>query len=87
MSRKISHLGWTALVIGVLGPSAPQALACAVCFGDPNSAMAKGAAAGVMVLAGVISGVLACIVGTAVFWVRRSRLINRQEGVASCRTP
>lgn len=87
MSRKNIHLGWLTAAIGILGPPAQQALACAVCFGDPNSPMAKGAAAGVLFLAGVISFVLLGIAGTAVFWVRRSRLINRQEGVASCRTP
>lgn len=87
MNRKIIYLGWPTAAIGILGPSAQQALACAVCFGDPNSPMAKGAAAGVLFLAGVISFVLLGIAGTAIFWVRRSRLIDQQKGVGPCRTP
>ena len=47
--------------------------ACAVCFGDPNSLLAKGAAAGVLVLVGVISVVLLGVAGTGMFWVHRSR--------------
>ena len=51
--------------------------ACAVCFGDPNSPLVKGAAAGVLVLVGVISVVLLGVAGTGMFWVHRSRRLAR----------
>ncbi|MCH7591593.1 MAG: hypothetical protein IH989_02280 [Planctomycetes bacterium] len=58
--------------------------ACAVCFGDPNSPMVKGAAAGVLVLVGVISFVLLGVAGTGMFWVHRSRRLAR--GVEEAKT-
>ena len=48
-------------------------LACAVCYGNPESDMAKGAAAGVLVLMGIVVSVLVGIVGVTIFWVRRAR--------------
>ena len=51
-------------------------LACAVCFGDPNSFMNQGARAGILILLGVIGTVLAFIVGVALFWIRRARLLQ-----------
>lgn len=53
-----------------------SARACAACFGDPDSSMAKGAVAGVIVLLGVIGFVLVGIAGTALFWMRRSTRIQ-----------
>lgn len=47
------------------------AQACSVCFGDPNSQMAKGVNAGVLVLLGVVGVVLtlfAILIGY--FWWR-----------------
>ena len=38
--------------------SAQTALACSVCYGDPNSPMTKGVEAGVLVLLGVVGTVL-----------------------------
>ncbi len=52
------------------------ALACSVCFGDPDSPMAKGAVAGVYVMVGFIGFVLLGIAGTACFWMVRGRRIN-----------
>lgn len=60
-----------AAAIGVMFPEVARA--CAVCYGDPESDMAKGAAAGVMVLMGIIGSVLVGIVGVTIFWVRRAR--------------
>ena len=51
-------------------------LACSVCFGDPNSALSKGAAAGVLFLIAVIAFVLAAIGITAFRWTLRSRKIH-----------
>lgn len=53
------------------------ARACAVCFGDPESAMAKGVVAGVWVLLGVVSFVLVGVAGISLFWVHRSRMLTR----------
>lgn len=56
---------------------ADGASACSVCFGDPDSAMAKGAAAGVLLLAGVAGFVLASVAGTGLFWIHRARVLRR----------
>lgn len=50
--------------------------ACAVCFGDPESPMAKGAVAGILVLLGVVGCVLTAFVGTGLYWIRRSRCVG-----------
>ena len=62
--------------------SAQPALACSVCYGDPNSAMSQGAQAGVLVLLGVIGVVLLGLASVLVFWIRRSaNLENQIRGV------
>ncbi len=66
-----------ALVVLVSLISVTDVRACAVCFGDPDSPMAKGVVAGVFVLVGVVSVVLAGLVGTSLFWVRRGRRLTR----------
>lgn len=63
-------LAWLAL-------SSPAALACSVCFGDPDSPLTKGAMMGVLVMVGVVGFVLLCIAGTGVFWMHRGRQIAR----------
>ncbi len=50
-------------------------MACAVCFGDPNAAMTKGAVAGMLSLLGVTLLVLAGIAATGIAWARRARAI------------
>mgnify|MGYP001604192391 CR=1 FL=1 len=55
---------------------APFILACSVCFGDPNSALSKGALAGVLFLGGTIGIVLAWIAITAWIWSRRAKNID-----------
>lgn len=55
------------------------ATACAVCFGDPNSDMAKGAAAGVLAMVGIIYGVLMCFAGVTVFWIIRMKRSAAQD--------
>ncbi len=57
--------------------SAQPALACAVCFGDPNSAMSQGAQAGVLVLLGVVGVVLTGLASLLVFWMRRAAKLER----------
>ena len=56
---------------------APTVQACAVCFGDPESPMTKGAAAGVIVLVGVVGFVLVGIMGVTAFWIHRGHRAAR----------
>ena len=67
----------------VLLLSAQPALACSVCYGDPNSEMTKGAQAGVLVLLGVVGVVLTGLASLLIFWMRRAanleRLVNADE--------
>lgn len=64
---------------------ADRAMACAVCFGDPDSSMVKGATAGVLVLLGVIGVVLAGFVGTGLFWMQRNRRLATGDSAPSSR--
>ena len=52
--------------------------ACAVCFGNPESSLSKGALAGVLILLGVVVTVLGGIAGMALFWMKRAR--NLESG-------
>ena len=54
-------------------------VACAVCFGNPNSALSKGVAAGVLLLMGVIATVLAGIVVVGLTWLRRARQLSNKS--------
>ena len=63
--------------LGVLLSAAP-ALACSVCYGDPNSAMSQGAKAGVLVLLGVIGVVLIGFASLLIFWMRRAAQLETQ---------
>lgn len=55
--------------------------ACAVCFGDPESDMAKGAIAGIMVLTGFIGFVLLGVTGTGLYWIHRSRQLSSNQKI------
>ncbi len=57
--------------------SAQPALACSVCYGDPNSAMTLGAQAGVLVLLGVVGTVLTGLASLLIFWMRRAANLRR----------
>ena len=57
--------------LGVLLIAQP-ALACSVCYGDPDSAMSQGAKAGVLVLLGVVGVVLLWVASLLLFWGRRA---------------
>ena len=56
--------------------SAAPALACSVCYGDPNSAMSQGAKAGVLVLLGVVGVVLTGLASLLIFWMRRAATLK-----------
>ena len=57
--------------------TAQPVLACSVCYGDPNSAMAQGAQAGVLVLLGVVGVVLTGLASLLIFWMRRAANLER----------
>ena len=62
-----------AILIGLAALlSAQPALACSVCFGDPNSSMNQGAQAGMLVLLGVVGVVLTGLASMMLFWMRRA---------------
>ncbi len=67
------------LAVAVVACMTDRAAACAVCYGDPDSPMAKGVVAGVLTLVGVIGFVLVGIAGTGLFWIQRSRRLGRLE--------
>ncbi len=73
MSRHRLTRLWLTMVacLGAL-LSAQPALACSVCYGDPNAAMTQGAQAGVLVLLGVVCVVLLGLASMLLFWVRRA---------------
>ncbi len=60
--------------------NAQPVLACAVCYGDPNSAMSHGARAGVLVLLGVVGVVLLGLASMLIFWMRRAANLENQGG-------
>ncbi len=57
--------------------SAQPAMACSVCYGDPNSQMTHGAQAGMLVLLGVIAAVLTGLASLLLFWMRRAANLTR----------
>ena len=75
MKRLLAPLSATAAGALALMRTNP-AFACAVCFGDPNSSLTKGAKAGVLVLLGVIVTLLSAIGYVIVFWSRRARAMQ-----------
>ncbi len=60
------------LVSGVLA-TAPQALACSVCFGNPNSLQSKALGVAVLFLLGTTGIVLTGIISCIVLWSRRAK--------------
>ena len=73
------RLVFGAVLVSALWSAVQPAVACSVCFGDPDSPMAKGAVMGVLVLGGFIGFVLLGIAGTGLFWIHRSRKLARKE--------
>jgi len=74
MARSVSIPSISLTILACLGVLliASPALACSVCYGDPNSAMSQGAKAGVLVLLGVIGVVLTGVASLLIFWMRRA---------------
>lgn len=77
--RRVARNGWArGSTLLVMGSAVREAQACAVCFGDPDSAMAQGVVWGVLVLVGIVGFVLAGVAGTALFWLHRSRRLGSE---------
>lgn len=53
-------------------------LACAACYGDPNSPLSKGTFWGVLALIGIIVVVLGGFGSLFVFWMRRAKALERE---------
>ncbi len=54
-------------------------LACAICFGDPNSQMTKGVVAAVLLLVGVVGSVLGGILAVSFTWIARARKLEKNK--------
>jgi hypothetical protein len=67
----------TALVTLALLALPQLASACPVCFGDPNSAMGKGASNGVLFMIGIVAFVQLGFI--ALFWSFRRRMRELQK--------
>lgn len=67
----------TALVAYLIAAVPTQA--CSTCFGDPDSSIAKGATAGVFVLAIITYSVVMTLGGTVAFWCYRARKLSDQS--------
>jgi len=63
----------------VSGLSSALILACAVCFGDPNDPMTKGAEAAVAVLGAFIVVLLGGVAFFIGFWARRARQLREDR--------
>ena len=67
------HLFPMALTILICTTAIAQpAMACSVCYGDPNSPMTHGVQAGVLVLLGVVGVVLMLLASLLLFWMSRA---------------
>jgi len=60
-----------------------EALACATCFGNPDSSMSKGVVWGVLVLVSIVISVLTAIAGVGLFWLQRSRRLTQLDDSSS----
>jgi len=70
---------WTILIaFAAPGIFVRTAQACAVCFGDPNSNMARSALVGVLFLGVVILSVLVTIASMAICWYKRAKRLESQ---------
>jgi len=71
-SRTSIRAALAAVCLWAIGSASP-AQACAVCQGNPDDPMTRGAASGVIVLALVAYSVLLGFASMALYWVVRAR--------------
>lgn len=89
----------TRVLVTLLVVLAPRvALACPVCFGQNDSAMAVAMNSGVLLMLGVVAAVLGAFAAFIIYLIRRANLVtdereasvgsytgsNPQEGTARC---
>lgn len=74
--KKLRNVGYIALAATVALYS-DRALACAVCFGDPNSAMVQSVNAAMSFFLGLVAFMLAAFAGTFFYWRSRARALSR----------
>ena len=79
--KLVRKLIGTAVLLG-LSSAAQGALACAACYGQSDSPMAKGMNAGIYVLLGFIGAVLSGAATFFVFLARRSAAVNKAHDAA-----
>ena len=65
--------------VATLALCAAPALACSVCYGDPDSPEVKAMQAGILVLLGCIGTVLTGFAGLFLYWFSRSRRLTMAE--------
>ncbi len=85
MTTRNTSRQWIAVLVVAAGLwllSAAPAGACAVCGGDPDSDMVKGAESGVLLMIIVTYGVLLGFAGLAATWFVRSRRLARLPDAA-----
>jgi hypothetical protein len=70
----VKRLGQILLTALLLGAWQPAALACATCYGQSDSNLAKGMNAGIFVLLLVVAGVLGTFAAFFVYLARRAAL-------------
>lgn len=64
------------MFLAIIAASSPQALACSVCFGDPNSMQSKALAVAVLFLLGTVGAVLGGIAYSMFTWSRRAKKLS-----------
>lgn len=77
--RKMKKLDSTlvgALILLSTFFSGHPALACAVCYGDPNSSLIRSMKMGMLSLAGLIYLLLGAMIVVAVSWIKRSKRLR-----------
>ena len=79
MSKRFAHRFVLPLAALAMVLTANSGWSCAVCFGDPEAPMTKGAQAGVIFLAGVVYSILMASGSVVVYWMIRARRLEREE--------
>ena len=70
--KKMQKFGYLSLALVLLAPK--SALACAVCYGDPNNPLVQSANTGVGFFLGIVVLMLSTFGGLFLVWRRRARL-------------
>lgn len=82
-ARAIRGQAITAMAVLAGALMAGDAVACATCFGNPDSNMSKGVVWGVIVLVGIVGFVLASVAGVGLFWLQRGRRLTQLDSSSS----